>query len=134
MDTPGEARDVVVYDEIAFVADGAPGLQIIDVSAPALPSIVGSVDTAGNVRAVDVSGTLAAVIDGGAVSIVDVTNPTNPQIVGSIGIPGQAKDLVVRDTLAYVASFTGGLQIVDFTTPDNPQIIGGIPGSEISFP
>jgi hypothetical protein len=44
-ETPANARGTVVLDGYAYVADGASGLQIIDVSDPSSPHIVGSIDT-----------------------------------------------------------------------------------------
>ena len=50
---------------LAYVADGAVGgLQIVDVSNPAAPSVLGGVVTPGTAKGVDVSGTLALVADG----------------------------------------------------------------------
>ncbi|MDP2647075.1 MAG: hypothetical protein Q8P24_19240 [Desulfobacterales bacterium] len=47
-DTQGEAYRVTVVGGTAYVADGVGGLQVIDVSNPASPQIIGSVDTPGD--------------------------------------------------------------------------------------
>ena len=47
VNTLGDARDVVISGGYAYVADGSNGLQVVDVSNPAVPTIVGSVDTPG---------------------------------------------------------------------------------------
>jgi hypothetical protein len=44
-DTPGAASNVA--GDLAFVADGANGLQIVNITNPASPSIVGACDTPG---------------------------------------------------------------------------------------
>ena len=51
VDTPGVAQGVDVDQDslIAVVADGAPGLQVVDITNTANPTIIGSVDT-GNAR------------------------------------------------------------------------------------
>ena len=41
---------VTVVGTTAYVADGDSGLQVIDVSNPASPQIIGSVDTPGYAR------------------------------------------------------------------------------------
>jgi hypothetical protein len=41
--TPDYARDVAVAGDRAYVADGASGLRVIDVSNPALPVRLGSI-------------------------------------------------------------------------------------------
>ncbi len=55
--------DVAVSGTYAYVADGASGLQVIDITNPASPQIVGSVDTPGYAMGVAVSGTYAYVAD-----------------------------------------------------------------------
>ncbi len=45
VDTPGFARDVAVSGAVAYVAAEFTGLQVIDVSDPQNPAILGSVAT-----------------------------------------------------------------------------------------
>jgi hypothetical protein len=45
VDTPQHAKGVAVAGAVAYVADEGSGLQVIDVSNPEQPEIVGSVDT-----------------------------------------------------------------------------------------
>ena len=47
IDTEGRASDVYVYGFYAYVADEESGLQVIDISKPSNPAIIGSVDTPG---------------------------------------------------------------------------------------
>ncbi len=54
---------MAVSGTYAYVADWDPGLQVIDITNPASPQIVGSVDTPGSARGVAVSGTHAYVAD-----------------------------------------------------------------------
>jgi hypothetical protein len=44
-DTPHQAADVTVSGTYAYVADYLSGLQVIDITDPESPQIVGSVDT-----------------------------------------------------------------------------------------
>jgi hypothetical protein len=50
-DTSGGALGVAVSGNYAYVADGAAGLQVIDVSNPASPQWLGGYDTAGGLGA-----------------------------------------------------------------------------------
>ncbi len=61
-DTPGNANDVKVVGNLAYVADGI-SLQILDVTIPASPTLVGSVDTPGSAQDVVIAGTRAYVAD-----------------------------------------------------------------------
>ncbi|MCH8333524.1 hypothetical protein IIC65_06275 [Candidatus Sumerlaeota bacterium] len=77
--TPGLARDVAVSGSLAYVTDELSGLQIIDVSDPSAPVLVGSYDTPGIALRVAVSGSLAFVADyKGGLQILRYTGPVPP--------------------------------------------------------
>jgi len=59
-DTPGDANRVAVSGNHAYVADRESGLQVIDVTNPASPQIVGSVSMPGSAWGVAVSGSYAS--------------------------------------------------------------------------
>jgi hypothetical protein len=63
IDTPGAAEKPVIDGDMLYLADGAAGLQMIDVTNPAAPSIVGNYDTDLAIG-VAVSGEHAFVADG----------------------------------------------------------------------
>ena len=54
VDTPGLAASVTISGTLAYVADEASGLQVIDITNPQSPQIVGSVGTPGAAADVDV--------------------------------------------------------------------------------
>ncbi len=51
-DTPAGAGDIAVSGDLAFVADGTSGLQVIDITDPTNPDPLGSFNTAGTARGV----------------------------------------------------------------------------------
>jgi hypothetical protein len=55
-DTPGLAQGVAVTGSLAFVADGAAGVQIVDVSTPASPTLVSSVAAITSARGIALAG------------------------------------------------------------------------------
>jgi hypothetical protein len=98
------ARGVAVAGAYAYVADDEHGLQVIDITNPQNPQIVGSADTPGHARAVAVVGTHAYVADDEhGLQVIDITAPQSPQLVGAVDTPGQAQDVAVSGTYAYVA-------------------------------
>jgi len=116
-----------VSGSMAYVADGLPGLQVIDVSNPASPVIVRGVDTPGVARGVVVSGSMVFVADGtGGLQVIDVSNPASPGIVGSAAVPGEAWGVAVSGPVAYVAGSTGGLQVIDVSNPASPVLVGSM--------
>lgn len=122
---PGYANNVDVAGDYAYVAAGATGLQVVDVSDGRLPHIVGSADTPGNANDVRVVGDLAYVADGAAgLQIIDVSTPTAPVLVGSLDTPVFAHDVVVRAGRAFVADRQGGLRVIDVSVPTAPVEVG----------
>jgi hypothetical protein len=62
--TNGEASDLEIVGNLAYIADGPGGVQIIDVSNPRAPVRVGGYDTPGYAQDIDVVGNKAYVADG----------------------------------------------------------------------
>jgi len=124
-DTPGYADDVVVAGDLAFIADQASGLLMIDISDPANPSLVGSYNTPGHAMRVAVSGVRAYVADyGSGLQIIDIRDPSNPVLVGTYNTPGLAYGIAVSGDRAYVADGDYGLQIFDVRNPAAPALLG----------
>ncbi|MCX5737445.1 MAG: T9SS type A sorting domain-containing protein, partial [Proteobacteria bacterium] len=113
VDTPGYANGVAVLGTHAYVADRHAGVQVIDITNPAIPQIVGSVGTPGEARSVVVLGSYAYVASyGSGLQVIDITNPEEPQVVGGVDTPDYSMDVVVSGTLTYVADNSSGLQVL----------------------
>ncbi|MHB1037644.1 MAG: Ig-like domain-containing protein [Pirellulales bacterium] len=124
-DTSGYARGVAVSGTLAYVADTAGGLQIIDASDPAKPVPLSGCDTRG-AWGVAISGPRAYVADGvWGLVIIDVSNPAAPAQLGTYDTTGYAQGVAISGTLAYVADETAGLQIIDVSDPSAPLRVGG---------
>lgn len=94
---PGTTNNVDVSGGFAYVAAGASGLQIVNVSNRGAPVIAGSLDTPGTAKDVQVIGNLAYVADGASgLRIIDVTNSSAPVSRGALDTPGDAQDVVVN--------------------------------------
>jgi hypothetical protein len=126
VDTPSGARDVVVVGDYAHVADSFAGVQVIDISDPTRPTIVGAVPTF-RARGIAAAGHHLYVADAeSGLRVVDIANPTFPSIAGSIDTPGSAERVRVQGNFAYVADAGAGLQIIDISDPTAPEIVGSI--------
>ncbi len=121
-DVPGtDVKDVMVVGDHAYLAAYGAGLIILDVSDPAVPVEIGSVDP-GPAHGIEVLGDYAYIAAGGnKMAVVDVSDPTNPVEVGSGGIPGVALDVGVIGNLVYVASHDAGVLVFDVTDPTDPE-------------
>ncbi|MCG3220277.1 MAG: hypothetical protein H7641_02760, partial [Candidatus Heimdallarchaeota archaeon] len=128
------ARDVVVRDTTAFVANSEGGLSVIDVTDPTNPSRIGFRDTPGittNLALVDDYALLADSSNG--LVVMDIANPTNPTIKAtySTGI-SSAINIMVQGNLAFVVDFDNGIIVVDITDPTTPSYVGSWSKTSVS--
>ncbi len=133
-DTPGTALAVAAKDDHLFVADGAAGLQVINVVDPDFPVTVHTVSAAADARDVVISGNLAFVAAGDSgLQIVDITDPGSAFILGSADASGFASGVFVQDGLAFVAVQDFGLRIFDVTDPAAPLLLDSVDTSGSPF-
>ena len=131
-DTSGDANQVYVSGKYAYVADGASGLQIIDISNLSSPTLVGTYDT-NSASGVYVSGRFAYVGDAAfGLQIIDISNPSSPTLAGTYDTSGSASQVYVSGKYAYVADGASGLQIIDISNPSSPTLVGTF-GSVLSI-
>ncbi len=123
----GSPRGVAVADGRAYVACDYDGLEIVDVSDPAAPALLGSIDNWLKTLKVAVQGDLAFLAcHGEGLRIVDVSDPAAPRELGGIVLGDDAFDVAVAGNLAYVAVDQAGLQIVDVSDPAHPVARGAL--------
>jgi hypothetical protein len=138
--TANQALDVTLSsdDQIAYVAVASAGLEIIDVSDPGAPVLLGNYDTTGSATGVTLSsnGQIAYVADGGSgLQIIDVSNTGVPVLLGTFITTGSAQKVALSsdNQIAYVATFSIGLQIIDVSNPFTPSIIGNFNTGSASY-
>lgn len=121
VDLPGYKYAVRVVGTHAFVATGS-GLQILNLSNPMSPSLVGA--AAGwNCRDVWVEGDRAFIALGNAgLAVFNVSNPAEPQLLGRLDTAGEALAVRVVGNVAYVADGTPGVQIIDVSNPSSLKL------------
>ena len=135
-DTFGSLSTIVARGSLLYAAGSesllpAAGsfLQIIDVSDPARPTLLGrSIYSPGDrrtVRRMAVEGSHAYLAaDDFGLLIFDVTQPAAPRLVTRLATPG-LMDVAVSGDRAYLADLYLGLQILDVATPSEPRFLGG---------
>lgn len=124
---PGQAWDAHVQGNHAYVADDQNGgLQVIDVSDPYHPNIVGNYDTPGWAFSLSVDSNFVYMADGytGSLQILNIGDPTNPTFVSHFDTHGWARGIFFANGIAYIANGNAGLEIVDVSDPANPQLLG----------
>ncbi len=112
IDTPSNARDIVIVGGYAYVADGRAGVTIIDVSDIENPRLVTTFDTPEYTNSVFVTGGYIYAADGeSGLQVIDVSDPEEPFLYGTIET-SYANAVYVRDDLIYVADRDMGLIII----------------------
>ncbi|MDP7031843.1 MAG: FlgD immunoglobulin-like domain containing protein [Gemmatimonadota bacterium] len=128
--TPGFASGVAIAGQVAFVADGTEGMQVVDLQDPAAPAIAGTWPTTATAYGLSTIGSLVFVANGTAgIAIVDVANPLSPTTVGSLDTSGEARATFPLEDQVYVADGTGGLLLVDASSPASPfleELVGSV--------
>ena len=133
-DTDGLTRKTVIVGDYAYVADGNSGLQIIDISSPESPSIIGTLDTSGSAYGITINGNYAYVADTtSGLQIIDISDPVNPELIETLDTSGYAYGITVDGSYAYVADGNSGLQIIDISSPESPSIIGTLDTSGSAY-
>ncbi len=128
--TPDDALDIALDDVgTAYVACGGAGLQILDLTDPENPVLLGEYPTSNGTMSVDVVGAVAYIADGhNGLRCLDVSDPTSPVLLGTYDPPGFVDGVVVRDGLAYITDgfIDAGLRIVDVADPTQPVLVGSL--------
>ncbi len=113
--TPGQALNLFIADDYAYIADLSGGLQIVDISNSWNPRTVGTWE-GGSVANVCVYSNIANAVDRykNRVYAIDVRNPTSPHLISQCRIYGGANiegrtaqtcDIGVKDEYIYVANW-----------------------------
>jgi hypothetical protein len=124
-DTPGIAYNVQVQSDLAYVADGFSGLQVLNISNPKNITRLGNYDTPTAVWSVQVQNSIAYVANyNSGLLVLNVSNPKNITRLGDYDTPGNACNVQVQSDLAYVADGFSGLQVLNISNPINITRLG----------
>lgn len=128
----GTPWKVVLRDPIAYVGLDT-GLEILDVSSPTGPVVLGHLYLPSPAYDLDVQGSLAYVANGeSGLAVVDVSQPGSPVLAGRLATSG-TRGVTVSGSIAYLAEASEppaavyGLRTVDVSVPTAPAAIGFAP-------
>jgi hypothetical protein len=124
---PGYAKRIALVDNLAYVADGQGGLQIVDISNPESTYVVGQYVADRDLSGVAVRDTFAYVAlassTSGGLVVLNIADPTNPVIVGQDPTI-YAYDVVApaEDTMYVYVAARYWFHVEDiYTFPQYPQ-------------
>jgi hypothetical protein len=125
----GIGRAVATAGKFAYFGSGSL-LEVADISAPAVPVVVGTVNLPNLPEEIAVSGDRLYIADGLAgLQVVSVADPTHPVITGTLDFGESCSAVRVGGSHAFLESWMH-LRVVDISSPDHPLEIGNleIPG------
>ena len=131
-DIEGTCNAVAIAGHHAYVAclDPEAALQVLDLSAPEDPQIVGGVALPGWCEDVAVAvardlAFTANLADG--LQVIDISDPTAPAVLSSVLTPDAARYVAVHGDFVVVAEWNTGLVlVVDVSDPSTPTILGSV--------
>ena len=138
--TRGPATRVCVVSGTAFIAERAAGLEVVDVSRPDSPKLLGSYQPDGEVWDVCVDGRYAYLaVDNVGLEVLDISYPKLPIRAAAVETEGtkrgkyddkskekwvdrtNPRGIAVRDGIAYLANGRGGMLAFDVKNPLKPR-------------
>ena len=129
------AWDIISTGDIAYLANGDGGLNVIDVSTPSSPEIIERRNTPGISYDLDVDGDyLYLADDDNGLVVLDITNPSSipiPIATYNTGM-SSAVSVTIEGNFAYVADINNGLFIINITDPTNPILASFLSENGIS--
>jgi len=132
------ANDISVSGSRAYVVGGNTWnseylgyLEIIDVSNPSIPSVLGRYNATGEAYGVAVSGdTVYVAYFGGNFHIIDVSDPVSPSRLNiDTNKVYYSRDIYLRENIVYLAADGEGLVIFDVSDTTNPIVLAKFQGS-----
>ena len=109
-DTDGDARNVTIVDNYAFISDRQEGFPNLDISDVSNPTFVSQKDTDGFTRNIDVEGNYMVVASGGGgVYLYDISNIDDPEFLDRVDDSeiGYTYKTLIKDGIIFVATRRG---------------------------
>jgi len=131
--SPNRCYDVGVGGGIACLGMYPQHLYTLDVSNPAAPGYLGSIESSweAGIQRVRISGDRCFVAASGRLEVFDISNPSSPRgPLAPWAYPYVANDIFVRGNLLYIAGQTdagAGLIILDVSDTSSPVQLGFCP-------
>jgi hypothetical protein len=121
---PGAVRRITFQGDLAYLAVGAQGLFVVDVTDPEQMQLLARHDPPGPVEhALLADGTAFLAENRDGLSIIDFSNPLRPRRLGRVSTRGQLRALALEEDKLATAEGTGAARIFDFSDPSRPKKI-----------
>jgi len=119
---PGSVRRLVFAGDRAYLAVGAQGLFVVDVTDPEQMTILARYDPPGPVEHVLFrDGTAFLAEDRDGLSIMDLSEPSRPKRLSRVSTRGQLRALALDGDLLATAEGSGAARLFDVSVPTRPR-------------
>ena len=119
----GQCLAVVMTGNYALIGNGSL-LQVLDVSNPVAPQIIGQVDVGSYIFGMVISGDYAYMVPG--FSVIDISNMAHPHVISNLSIPSSSA-IAVSGNYAYVGDLFSEIYTINISDPKQPYIVNGYP-------
>src|SRR5262245_47456119 len=120
----GRVGYMALHGNHVYLVNEDAGLQVVDVSNPAGPKVVGSYQPSADLGPVATSGNHVYLIEeDNRLRVLDVANPARPRVVGSSDLADQVAGLAVAGKHVY-AVVSDSLRVLDVSNPALPKEVG----------
>jgi hypothetical protein len=128
---PHLVENIVINGNFAYVAASYAGLQIIDISNPQLPLIVGSETDPTLAFAIAYTNNHVFITDPetGTLRLLNVSDPTHPSPVWSLNGFGGGTDVLVNGDYLYTVMDT--LEVFDISNITQPKLVTSLPANTL---
>ncbi|MEW6379751.1 MAG: hypothetical protein AB1611_09100 [bacterium] len=133
-------QDIVVQNDVAYVAGGKDGLWTINVSDPGKPQIIPPKSSSTSslslspalVLDVGLKGNYAYLVNGSyGIMVVNVAEKSDPILSRKVEFPNEyLADCAVSGNFLYAAGNSNGIWIMDISNPSSPAKLDNIPVSQ----
>ncbi len=117
-----DVTDLVVRDQLVYLAAGLGGIHIYDVSSPGAVTHIGTVPFVGNVEALAVEDSLVYFVTDGPIFGIHRLGESVSTTLSILGAEGTA--VGVNGDIVYVLSTNRGMHMVNASDPTAPTVIG----------
>ena len=118
------AYEIFVSGDFAYLAASNQGLQVLDISDPMEPSLIGaSTEPMLSAKDVVANGTHAYVAESGGLYVYDITDPTSPAMTSFYPTDGPCLEIAILDDRLFLNEYDFGIRLYDLANPGNPAEI-----------
>ncbi len=116
-----DTNEMIISDEIAYIADGANGLLILNISNDR--TLLGKFETEGIAENIVVTNDTVYLTADNFLHLINSSDLSHPEEKNNFNTSSKINDIAIKDEIVYLIDDEKGLTILD-TADDNPIVIG----------